>query len=587
MVNNCAVFGCSNRSNRDKKSYFLLPSVITGQGDKTKELTEKRRARWIANLRRECFTPSKHTRICSDHFISGKAAKLYDTTNPDWIPTVNMGRTKMSGASPSNPQRTAKRVQKRKRLHTSTAHLSFHNYNKSLDAPGSSSLENGKPADLHDQSNPQWAPTLNIGYSTISKPPASAAMSRFERNIRRNQKKIAVAAAESLLDLRHRPKTQIRRRPKSLIKAEDSRVKREEVQKATEEDSAAVTMKISVGMQTESNDLTPKMARMMRDELQRLITENMNLRSQLQDESISPVSFEQDKDKVKFYTGLPSYITLMTVFSLIEPFIPISNKITMTAFQKYVLVLMKLKMNLHFQDLAYRFRLSKPMVSKTFRSVINIMFYRLKSLIFWPEREVLQKTMPMDFRQSFGDNVVVVIDSFEILIDKPSNLLARSQTWSSCKHHNTVKFLIGMAPQGMITFLSKSWGGRTSDGCITASCGLLDRLLPQDIVLSGRAYDVSKSTGHLRTEPKVLTFRKGDKQLCPVEVESTNTTAHVHMRVERVLRFLRNKYTILGGLLPIDFVMCDAAEADVPLIDKIVTVCCALMNVCESVVRFK
>uniref|UniRef100_A0A8C4QWV8 Zgc:113019 n=1 Tax=Eptatretus burgeri TaxID=7764 RepID=A0A8C4QWV8_EPTBU len=303
-------------------------------------------------------------------------------------------------------------------------------------------------------------------------------------------------------------------------------------------------------------------------------------------ESISPVSFEQDKDKVKFYTGLPSYVTLMMIFSLIEPFIPISNKISMTAFQKYVLVLMKLKMNLHFQDLAYRFRLSKPMVSKTFRSVINIMFYRLKSLIFWPDREMLQKTMPMDFRQSFGDNVVVVIDSFEILIDKPSNLLARSQTWSSCKHHNTVKFLIGMAPQGMITFLSKSWGGRASDGCITANCGLLDKLLPQDIVLSGRTYDVSKSAGHMRAEPKVPAFRKGDNQLCPIEVELTNRTAHVHMHVERVLRFLRNKYTILGGLLPIDFVMCDAAEADVPLIDKIVTVCCALVNVCESVVRF-
>lgn len=57
----------------------------------------------------------------------------------------------------------------------------------------------------------------------------------------------------------------------------------------------------------------------------------------------------------------------------------------------------------------------------------------------------------------------VIIDSFETFIDRPSNLRARAQTFSSYKHHNTVKVLIGITPQGTVCFVSDAWGGRTSD----------------------------------------------------------------------------------------------------------------------------
>ena len=43
---------------------------------------------------------------------------------------------------------------------------------------------------------------------------------------------------------------------------------------------------------------------------------------------------------------------------------------------------------------------------------------------------------------------VVIIDCFEIFLDLPTSLLARAQTYSQYKHHNTVKYLIGVTPQG-------------------------------------------------------------------------------------------------------------------------------------------
>ena len=41
------------------------------------------------------------------------------------------------------------------------------------------------------------------------------------------------------------------------------------------------------------------------------------------------------------------------------------------------------------------------------------------------------------FHSSFGKDVGVIIDCFEVFIDRPSSLLARAcYTWSSYKHHN-------------------------------------------------------------------------------------------------------------------------------------------------------
>ena len=49
-----------------------------------------------------------------------------------------------------------------------------------------------------------------------------------------------------------------------------------------------------------------------------------------------------------------------------------------------------------------------------------------------------------------------------------------------------------------------------------------------------------------------------------------------------VIGNVRQKYSILQSTLPIHFVLGE----DVPLIDRIVGICCALNNVSESVVFF-
>ena len=120
---------------------------------------------------------------------------------------------------------------------------------------------------------------------------------------------------------------------------------------------------------------------------------------------------------------------------------------------------------------------------------------RLAPLIFWPERDQLWKTMPVCFQCLFGKKVTVIIDCFEVFIEKPSNLLARDQTFSNYKHHNTIKILIGITPQGSSSFVSESWGGCNSDKFLTENCRFLDKLEPGDVVMADRGFTVAEC-GH-------------------------------------------------------------------------------------------
>lgn len=126
------------------------------------------------------------------------------------------------------------------------------------------------------------------------------------------------------------------------------------------------------------------------------------------------------------------------------------------------------------------------------------------------------------FQSMFKESTV---NNFLGLVNIGFNTNARAMTWSNYKHHNTIKFLIGVTPQGVISFISKAWGGRVSDKYLTEKSGLLRKLLPGDIVLADRGFDIADSVGLYQAHFHIPAFTRGKKQLSAEEVEQTRKIA--------------------------------------------------------------
>lgn len=328
-------------------------------------------------------------------------------------------------------------------------------------------------------------------------------------------------------------------------------------------------------------DITMQSIDCLERECVTLREENLELKKKIKSLK-TPEEFLNSKQRVRYFTGLPSLNTLKAIFEFVSPHVP-NSRSTLPAFHQFLLVLMKLRMNVDNELLASIFDVHASTVSRYFQKWIDVMYERLKPLVKWPAHEQLYQTMPREFKKQFS-KCVVIIDCFEVFMERPKGLMARAQTWSNYKHHNTVKFLIGIAPQGSITFISKGWGGRVSDRHLTENCGILDHLLPGDLVLADRGFNVHEAAGLYCAEVKLPPFTKGKKQLTTCEVDKARQLSRVRIHVERVIGLLRLKYKILRSILPINLIMCKTDEYST--IDKIVTICAALCNCCESVVPF-
>ena len=96
---------------------------------------------------------------------------------------------------------------------------------------------------------------------------------------------------------------------------------------------------------------------------------------------------------------------------------------------------MRLRLNIPQQFLAYHFKVCSQTIRNTFMHTVTVMYAKLSPLINWPDRESLWKTMPHQFVETFGKCVAIIIDCFEVFIERPANLTARAQTFSNYKHN--------------------------------------------------------------------------------------------------------------------------------------------------------
>lgn len=322
----------------------------------------------------------------------------------------------------------------------------------------------------------------------------------------------------------------------------------------------------------------------LKEKIEKLLFRNKLLETELQGYKFEYESLEHDDAKTLFYTGLPKFEMLDAIYQTVKAELPhhVLNKLT--TFQILVLTLMKLRLNFPFKELAYKFSISCSTASRLFHQCLYVLYCKLKILVKWPSRSSLWNSQPISFKRAFGKNICVILDCFEVFSEVPSDKTNSCALFSAYKHHHTVKFLIGIAPCGTITYISDGFTGRSSDKYVTQHSGILDHLEFGDIVMADRGFLIDEEVQSKGAELLIPAFTRGKSQLDPLEIEETRDIANVRIHVERVIGSLRQKYSFLHGFLPISMLSKKSTMCHVSVLDQAVMVACSLVNVCESVV---
>ena len=267
--------------------------------------------------------------------------------------------------------------------------------------------------------------------------------------------------------------------------------------------------------------------------------------------------------KVRTYTGLPSKNAFQALLKhlchkatkirywcgtkkVVSTKVPRNFKITpqksgpkrkLTVKEELMLVLLKLRLSVNNAMLADFFSISLGTTSQIFNTWIKFLSKELKQLIFWPSKEAIQQHLPASLKHY--PNLRCTIDCTEVFIGRPRDLQIQALTRSDYKKHNTVKFLVGIAPNGMISFLSKAWGGRASDQLITRESGFLNLVEPSDLIVADRGFTIKEDLMMQKATLEIPPPSSGLEQMTKDKVNLTKKIANARIHVERAIGRLK------------------------------------------------
>ncbi len=271
-----------------------------------------------------------------------------------------------------------------------------------------------------------------------------------------------------------------------------------------------------------------------------------------------------------FYTGFPDYATFQVFFDYLSPACnnliyygyPNDTEIvvsaeehkkpgrarTLSPEQELFMVLVRLRCGLLVKDVAHRFNLSSSHVSRIWFTWINFLHQQLRVLPIWPTCAFVDENMPQCFKSTFP-RTRVIIDCTEIFLETPSSCRSQSATFSTYKHNNTAKGLLGISPAGFPSFVSNIYAGRVSDKKITNDCGILKLLEPGDQIMADRGFDL-KDDLPAGVTLNIPAFLDGQDQLSAEDEVVTRRIASVCVHVERAIARIKS-FRILKQAFPL------------------------------------
>lgn len=220
-----------------------------------------------------------------------------------------------------------------------------------------------------------------------------------------------------------------------------------------------------------------------------------------------------DSDILAF-TGVPTLVKfqkIVEVGELIVNRLHYNTQFTLDIYHQILLTLIKLKLNISYKCLCVLFSISKSTCKNYFYNTIDLLYLIMKSLIIWPSKTTIEKNIPKCFINFLSTRVIV--DGTETAVETPKCLACRIRTYSFYKGRHTIKFMVGISPDGLITFLSDVFGGKASDKHIFETSGILEKCEVGDSIMSDKGFLVEQSCYNAGVKLIRPPFLKKNKQL--------------------------------------------------------------------------
>ena len=219
--------------------------------------------------------------------------------------------------------------------------------------------------------------------------------------------------------------------------------------------------------------------------------------------------------------------------------------------EEFTMVLLRLRLGLLERDLAHRFRVSMSTVYVILRTWLKFLRTELEHLcIYWPSYNQIIALLPKQF-EKLCPNLVAIIDCTEIRTESPSNLDNKAACYSSYKAHSTMKGLIGITPNGVVSFVSELYSGSISDPEIVKRSGYLEKLQRGEVVMADKGFLIQDDLAHVGASLVMPNFLKGKINSQKREESKNNKKiASLRIHVERCMEHLKN-WHIFDRSMPI------------------------------------
>ncbi|KAK7095232.1 uncharacterized protein [Littorina saxatilis] len=299
--------------------------------------------------------------------------------------------------------------------------------------------------------------------------------------------------------------------------------------------------------------------------------------------------FSADDNTFEHYTGLPNYRTFQILFDFLSP----SAGTMRQPYYTYVscdpmksqqsralpladelfMFLCRVRQGFTETDLGVRFNISQSTASRKCIAWANFLYFALGSMSIWPSRQLVDQHMPQCFKDKYP-STRVILDCTEIKCQTPSSLKLNSQIYSNYKSASTLKGLVGIAPNGPITFISPLMTGSCSDVQIVQDSGLLPLLDEGDSVMADKGFLIAEVLRKQKVGLNIPPFRYNNGQFSPVEIDSSVSISRLRVHVERAIRRVKVN-RIFQLTVPLK---------SVGSINQVWTVACLLSNLCDPLV---